>query len=96
MEPSQRRMVTRQGNATRHPGAAEDILRTRRPKEVIEQEKQEKYERKQAKEAKKIAEEARKVAGEYRLAELEAEAAAAAAEQNQYPRRVQSKSAYYK
>ena len=90
MEPSQRRMVTRPGNATCHPGA---VLCVRRPKEVIEGEKQKKLKRQQAKEKEMLAKEARKAAGEEHMTQLEAEAAAVAAtEKDQYPRCVQSKS----
>jgi hypothetical protein len=90
-------MVTRPGNATRHPGAvAQEALRARRSKEVVEVEKQEKLAQRQAKEKKKQAEEAQKVAGEKHLAQLEAEAVTVAVmEQDQYPRRVQSKRSWY-
>jgi hypothetical protein len=94
IEPNPDRIATRASNANVHPGiAAKEALYTRRPKEVIQREKDEKAERQRDKEQKQLAEKARKIAGEEYLARLEAEEATTAVdEENQYPRqRVQKK-----
>jgi hypothetical protein len=70
------RPVTRQKNATAHPGTdAQKVLSTRRDPEVIKKEKLERTARKEARERQIADEAARKEAAKHRIEQLRAEQA---------------------
>jgi hypothetical protein len=81
-------MQTRSSNAETHPGKkAEEALRVRRPKEVIQREKDEKKAKRDASEAKRIAKELHKEEGIEYVALLESKITAEVAkDKSQYPR----------
>jgi len=80
-------MRTRATNAEAHPGKALETLRTRRPKEVIQKEKDEREAKKNAKEQKRLVDEERKEAGREYISQLEAEVTAKTTKDKfQYPR----------
>jgi hypothetical protein len=70
------RPVTRQKNATTHPGTdAQKVLSTRRDREVIEKEKLERKAKKEAKDRQNTDEAARKEAAQKRIEQLRAQQA---------------------
>ena len=87
-EMSSYRMQTRASNSTTHPGKrAADALRVRRPREVVQREKDEKRAKQDKNEAMEVLKEVRREAGKHYIAALEAKVAAEAVEnESRYPR----------